>query len=64
MTSFRKPTERGLLDTWRSEAFSQGVHYAKCEAARLAYEILRGRPDARFVEAAIMRIQVPKDDAD
>jgi hypothetical protein len=62
MTSFRKPTERGLLDTWRSEAFSQGVHYAKCEAARIAYEILRGRPDAWHIEKAIMRIQVPKDE--
>ncbi len=53
---------KGLLDTWRSEAFNQGVHYAKCEAARLAYEILRGRPDARFVEQAIMRIEAPKDE--
>jgi hypothetical protein len=61
MTSFRKPTERGLLDTWRSEAFSQGVHYAKCEAARIAYEILRGRPDAWHIEKAIMRIKVPEE---
>lgn len=52
---------RGILDTWRSEAFRQGIHYAKCEAARIAYEILRGRPDARFVEAAIMRIECPRD---
>lgn len=62
MTSFHKPKERGLLDTWRSEAFNQGMHFAKCEAARVAYEILRGRPDARFVEEAIMRIEAPRDE--
>ena len=56
-----KCSHRGILDTWRSEAFKQGIHYAKCEAARIAYEMLRGKPDAWHIEKAIMRIECPKD---
>lgn len=54
--------ERGLLDTWRSEAFKQGAHWAKCKAAETAYRVLQGRPDAWAVEAAIMRIEIPEEE--
>lgn len=53
--------QRGLLDTWRSEAFRQGFEYAKNKAAETVYAMLRTQ-DARLIEQAIMRLQPPRDD--
>ena len=54
------PRQRGLLDTWRSEAFRQGFEYARNKAAETVYAMLRTQ-DARLIEQAIMRLKVPNE---
>lgn len=53
------PRHRGLLDTWRSEAFRLGFDYAKNKAAETVYAMLRTQ-DARLIEQAIMRLKPPE----
>lgn len=55
------PRQRGLLDTWRSEAFRQGFECARNMAAETVYAMLRTQ-DARLIEQAIMRLKAPSDE--
>lgn len=54
-----KPVNWGTIETETDKAFDQGVEYAKNRAAEIVYQMLRGSPDARNIEAAILRIKKP-----